>query len=88
MGQGMIQKLIGVLMNISASLGAACACAETERIAVMVHRVMSFQARQFHTLEHVFGFLDDADAVVLDGLLDAAFGAAARQLGASFTRPS
>jgi hypothetical protein len=63
MGQGMIQKLIGVLMNISESLGSKCACAETEKIAVIVHRIMSFQARQFHTLEHVFGFLDGADAI-------------------------
>lgn len=29
----------------------------------MVHRVMSYQSRQYHTLEHVFGFMDGADDV-------------------------
>ncbi len=65
MGQGMIQKLVDVLMNIAQSLGVECACAEVERIAVMVHRIMSYQSRQFHTLEHVFGFQEGADAITM-----------------------
>jgi hypothetical protein len=28
-------------------------------MAVLVHRIMSYQSRQFHTLEHVFGFLEE-----------------------------
>ncbi len=65
MGQGMIQKLVEVLMNIARSLGVECACADVERIAVMVHRIMSYQSRQFHTLEHVFGFQEGADAITM-----------------------
>ncbi len=65
MGQGMIQKLVDVLMNIARELGVECACAEVERIAVMVHRIMSYQSRQFHTLEHVFGFQEGADAITM-----------------------
>jgi hypothetical protein len=62
MNQGMLHRLIAVLMDVSKSLGASCDCADFERMAVLVHRVMSRQSRQFHTLGHVFGFLDGADA--------------------------
>jgi hypothetical protein len=53
--------LIAVLDEAFARLGAVVDAQASERIAVMVHRVMSFQSRQFHTLDHVFGFLEGAD---------------------------
>jgi hypothetical protein len=62
MGQGMIHKLIDIFLNTSKAMGAKCDCADMEGMAIMVHRVMSYQSRQFHTLEHVFGFLEGADA--------------------------
>ncbi|HET7839408.1 MAG TPA: hypothetical protein VFL04_06580, partial [Rectinemataceae bacterium] len=58
----MLHKLIDVLMNSFRALGSPIRPAEIERIAIMVHRVMSYQSRQFHTLEHVFGFMEGADA--------------------------
>ncbi len=64
MSQGMLHKLIDVLMNSFRAVGSPIGPAEIERIAIMVHRVMSFQSRQFHTLEHVFGFLEGADAEI------------------------
>jgi len=63
MAQGMIQKLIDTLMGVVESMHLRCEPADVEKTAVMVHRVMSYQARQFHTLDHVFGFLDGADGI-------------------------
>lgn len=63
MAQGMIQKLINTLMRVVESMSLRCEPADVEKTAVMVHKVMSYQARQFHTLEHVFGFLDGADGI-------------------------
>ncbi|GAB1482047.1 hypothetical protein MASR2M78_08620 [Treponema sp.] len=63
MGQGMLHKLIEVLIDIAKSLKTECSCTEMEKTAIMIHRSMSYQARQFHTLDHVFGFLDSTDAI-------------------------
>lgn len=62
MGQGMLHRLIEVLMDASRRLGMSCECGDLERIAVVIHRTMSYQSRQFHTMEHIFGFLEGADA--------------------------
>lgn len=61
MAQGMIHRLLALFMDAAEGMGLRCECAELERLAVTVHRVMSYQSRQFHTLEHVFGFLGAAD---------------------------
>jgi len=63
MSQGMIHRLIGIFMDVAKRMGIQCKCADVERLAVLVHRVMSYQSRQFHTLEHVFGFLPGADDI-------------------------
>ena len=62
MGRGMLHRLVAVLLDIFRDPDRLCEPEELERIAILVHRVMSRQSRQFHTLEHVFGFLDGADA--------------------------
>jgi hypothetical protein len=59
----MIHRLIDVFMDAMRDMGVDCRCPEVERLAVMIHRVMSYQSRQFHTLEHVFGFLEGSDPV-------------------------
>jgi hypothetical protein len=56
---GMIHRLIQVLADAAGGLGQSCRCADIEQLAVMIHRIMTFQSRQFHTLEHVFGFIDE-----------------------------
>lgn len=61
MAKGMIHRLIEVFMDAAKGMGVDCECSDIEGIAVMIHRAMSYQSRQFHTLEHVFGFLDGAD---------------------------
>lgn len=63
MSKGMIHRLIDTLTSVADALNVRCSCRDAEEMAVMVFRIMSYQSRQFHTLEHVFGFLDDeADA--------------------------
>ncbi len=59
MEQGSIQRLIRLFMAIADEKRLSCECSDLERIAVLVHRVMSYQSREFHTLEHVFGFIDE-----------------------------
>lgn len=59
MGLGMIHRLIGLMLDVSRDEGVHCTCDDMEQIAVMVHRIMSYQSRQFHTLEHVFGFVGE-----------------------------
>lgn len=58
-----MHKVIEVLVALSRRLGARADYSELERVAVMVHRIMSYQSRQYHTLEHVFGFMDGADDI-------------------------
>ena len=62
MAQGMIHRLIQVMEDAANNLGLQCECADMEQVAILIHKIMTFQSRQFHTLHHVFGFLDDADA--------------------------
>jgi hypothetical protein len=57
--------LIAELASTARELGAPCNCAEVESLGVMVHRIMTYGTRQFHTLEHVFSFLDGADALTV-----------------------
>lgn len=59
MALGMIHRLIDVMLGVSQILRIKSSCADMEQTSVMVHRIMSFQARQFHTLEHVFGFIEE-----------------------------
>jgi len=63
MKQSLLHRLIDVLVQVSSSLGLNVELCRLEEMAVMVHRIMSYQGRQFHTLEHVFSFLDHADGV-------------------------
>lgn len=61
MAKGMLHRLVTLLMDTASRLEVDCDCGDLERMAVLVHRVMSRQSRQFHTLEHVFGFVEGAD---------------------------
>lgn len=63
MSQGLLHKLIDILVKVCSSLGAVIPCCDLERIGVIIHRIMSYQSRQFHTLEHVFGFMEQSDAL-------------------------
>ncbi len=63
MARGLLHRLIDIFVDLAGSLGADVEAYELERIAIMVHRVMSYRSRQYHTLDHVFGFLDQADEV-------------------------
>jgi len=61
MGQGMLHRLIAVFIDISRHFRNGCDCKGIEDLAILVHGIMSRRTRQFHTLEHVFGFIDGSD---------------------------
>jgi hypothetical protein len=61
MGQGMLHRLIAVFMDISKNFRRGCDSKTIEDMAILVHGIMSRRSRQFHTLDHVFGFIDGAD---------------------------
>lgn len=62
---GAIHKLIDILDESLNRLGAQARPADLENLAALVSNVMSWQSRQFHTLDHVFGFVDGADPVTI-----------------------
>jgi hypothetical protein len=67
MGQGMLHRLITVFIDISKNFRKGCNCKGIEDLAILVHGVMSRRTRQFHTLEHVFGFIDGSDYITALG---------------------
>jgi hypothetical protein len=62
MRKGMLHRLIDSFILIARELDVQCSCHDAEQIAVMVTRIMSYQSREFHTMDHVFGFMENADA--------------------------
>jgi hypothetical protein len=58
---GTLQQVIGILADAFAAYHAQIAGERLERLAIMIHRAMTDSARHYHTLEHVFKFLDPAD---------------------------
>ena len=60
---GMIQKLITIFDEAFRQLRAHVSAGQLEHLAVTVHKAMTFQSRIYHTLDHVFSFLDTADPI-------------------------
>ncbi len=60
---GTLQKIVQVLAEAFEALHAEMPCEEVERLAILIHRAMTVPARNYHTPEHVFKFLDPADPV-------------------------
>jgi hypothetical protein len=60
---GALQKIISIFNQAFRELGVTISLQKLEELAVIIHRAMTVQARHFHTLEHVFGFIDAANPV-------------------------
>jgi hypothetical protein len=60
---GTVQKLINIFNQSFNELGVPISLEKLEALAVTIHRAMTVQARQFHTLEHVFTFVDLNDPI-------------------------
>ncbi|PWH14557.1 MAG: hypothetical protein DDG60_07340 [Anaerolineae bacterium] len=60
---GTVQKLINIFNQSFRELGVVVSLEKLEDLSVTVHRAMTAQARQFHTLEHVFTFVDVNDPI-------------------------
>ena len=60
---GTVQKLITIFNQSFQEMGVSVSLERLENLAVTIHRAMTVQARHFHTLEHVFTFVDPADPI-------------------------
>lgn len=61
--EGTFQRLIGVLQQAFEALQLSVEGKSLEGLAVLIHKAMTVQARNYHNLEHVFGFLDPQNPV-------------------------
>lgn len=60
---GTVQKLISIFDQSFKRLNLQVSLDRLEMLAVTIHRGMTAQARHFHTLEHVFAFVDSDDPI-------------------------
>jgi hypothetical protein len=60
---GTVQKLISIFNQSFHELGVSVSLEKLEDLSVTIHRAMTVQARHFHTLEHVFTFVDPNNAI-------------------------
>ena len=60
---GTVQKVISIFNQSFQAMGISVSLERLENLAVTIHRAMTVQARHFHTLEHVFTFVDPADPI-------------------------
>ncbi|NCP86666.1 MAG: hypothetical protein CO094_00695 [Anaerolineae bacterium CG_4_9_14_3_um_filter_57_17] len=63
MQSGTVQKLIDIFNRSCQRLDTHVSLEKLEELAVTIHRGMTAQARNFHTLEHVFSFIDPEDPI-------------------------
>jgi hypothetical protein len=61
--EGTFQRLIGVLQQAFEELQLTVEGRRLEDLAVLIHKAMTVQARNYHNLEHVFGFVDPQNPV-------------------------
>jgi hypothetical protein len=59
---GTVQKLISIFNQSFHELGVSVSLEKLEDLSVTIHRAMTVQTRHFHTLEHVFTFVDQNNA--------------------------
>jgi hypothetical protein len=60
---GMIHKLVELFQQAFDQLDVSISMDRIERMAVIVHKAMTVQARNFHNLEHVFNFIDQTNPI-------------------------
>ncbi len=61
--EGMLQKLINVFRGSFERLGAPVGLDVLEDQAVLIHKAMTVQTRNYHNLEHVFNLIDEEDPI-------------------------
>ena len=61
--EGTIQRLISIFNHAFQQLNVEVDLCTLENLAVLIHKAMTVQARNYHSLDHVFAFVDEADPV-------------------------
>jgi hypothetical protein len=60
---GTVQRLISIFDQSFHELGVSVSLEKLEDLSVTIHRAMTVQTRHFHTLQHVFTFVDPENAI-------------------------
>ena len=60
---GMIHKIVELFQQAFDQLDVSISMNRIEHMAVIVHKAMTVQARNFHNLEHVFNFIDQTNPI-------------------------
>jgi len=63
MRTGTIKRLADIYLVAFQGLGASCSNKRARRLAVNVQQAMSAHSRNYHNLDHVFGFVDKDDPI-------------------------
>lgn len=61
--EGSFHRLIGVLHQAFETLQLSVQSKRLEEMAVLIHKAMTMQARNYHNLEHVLGFVDPQNPI-------------------------
>jgi hypothetical protein len=64
MATGTIQRTITLFKSAVEGFNATISLIQLERLAIMVHRAMTAQARSFHTPEHIFELADGSNPLL------------------------
>jgi hypothetical protein len=63
MSEGTIQRLISIFNRAFQQLNVEVDLNTLENLAVLIHKAMTVQARNYHSLDHVFTFVDEGDPI-------------------------
>lgn len=63
MSEGALHRLIVTLDQAFGELGSQVSASKLEELAVFIHKAMTAQARHYHTLEHVFTFIESDNPI-------------------------
>ncbi len=63
MSEGALHRLIITFDQAFSELGSKVSASKLEELAVFIHKAMTVQARHYHTLEHVFTFIEPGNPI-------------------------
>jgi len=63
MSEGALHRLIVTFDQAFRELGSEVSASKLEELAVFIHKAMTVQARHYHTLEHIFTFIEPGNPI-------------------------
>jgi len=62
--EGVVQRLVNIFITAFDQLGVQVEMVELEDLVVLIYKAMSFQARNYHNLDHVFSLVDLEEPII------------------------